>query len=403
MSILRPINLIRYITILLISLQLPLHAQHFELKNEDRVVFLGNSLFENENYHNYLEYALTTRWPERSITFRNIGWTGDNVFGEARSYITNPPTPYELLIKQLTDAKPTVVFIAYGGIESQKGKEGLAEFNKGMAKLLEKVAELKAQAILLSPIPVFLQDQERNAAQNANLQLYTKEIASIAKANKLPYVDLYTPLQNVKTTAPITDNGIHLNQLGYYHLANILEKGLGLPARRQDIRLSSIAAKNTTSSVKVEINSSAKKLDNIQVVVPATSLPLLAPASQLTDDNKQSMVITDLKKGIYALHNEGELVAVASAEEWAKGVDITQGIAFQKAKQLHQYLFKKSDIFFQQYRPLNRTYIVGFRKYEQGRHQQGLEDMNILITWIEAQISTLLKPAPQTFQLTLVK
>ena len=57
----------------------PLTAS-FDLKNGDRVVFLGNSLFENDFQYGYLELALTTRWPDRDVTYRNIGWTGDNVF-----------------------------------------------------------------------------------------------------------------------------------------------------------------------------------------------------------------------------------------------------------------------------------------------------------------------------------
>ncbi|MCY7359389.1 MAG: GDSL family lipase, partial [Rudanella sp.] len=97
----------------------------FELRKGDRVVFLGNSLFENDFQYGYLELALTTRWPDRDLTFRNLGWTGDNVFGVARSTITNPPTAYELLMDQLTKAQPTVVFVAYGGIEAEEGEAGI--------------------------------------------------------------------------------------------------------------------------------------------------------------------------------------------------------------------------------------------------------------------------------------
>jgi hypothetical protein len=61
-------------------------SANFELTDGDRVVFLGNSLFENDLQYGYLELALTTRWPQRNVTYRNIGWTGDTVWGDARSY-----------------------------------------------------------------------------------------------------------------------------------------------------------------------------------------------------------------------------------------------------------------------------------------------------------------------------
>ncbi|MDZ7690908.1 MAG: hypothetical protein U5K69_07185 [Balneolaceae bacterium] len=81
----------------------------FELRHGDRVVLLGNSLIQNDLEYGYIEYALTTRWPERDITFRNLGWTGDTVHGEARTYYTTPPEAYELLTQQLEEADPTVV------------------------------------------------------------------------------------------------------------------------------------------------------------------------------------------------------------------------------------------------------------------------------------------------------
>jgi hypothetical protein len=96
----------------------------FDLKDGDRVVFLGNSIFENEFQYGYLELALTTRFADKGITFRNLGWTGDNVWGEARSTYTNPPTPYEHLIEDITKTKPTVVFLGYGGVEAQEGQAG---------------------------------------------------------------------------------------------------------------------------------------------------------------------------------------------------------------------------------------------------------------------------------------
>ena len=108
----------------------------FELQDGDRVVFVGNSLFENELPYGYLELALTTRWPNRNVTYRNIGWTGDTVWGEARSYISSP-SAYDLLLEQLTNAQPTVVFVAYGANEALAGEAGLPRFEQGLNQLLD--------------------------------------------------------------------------------------------------------------------------------------------------------------------------------------------------------------------------------------------------------------------------
>src|SRR5690625_4906403 len=118
-------------------------------KQNDRIVFLGSSLFENELEKGYLEFAITSRWPDRNLTFRNLGWTGDNVFAEARSTFTTPPTPYQHLFQQIRSTRPDYVLIAYGVIESQKGKAGLDEFVKGLEVIIDSIAVLGGQLILL--------------------------------------------------------------------------------------------------------------------------------------------------------------------------------------------------------------------------------------------------------------
>ena len=60
-------------------------SEKFELRDSDRVAFLGNTFFEREHAHSYLETLLATRHPDRNVTFRNIAWSGDTVFGDARA------------------------------------------------------------------------------------------------------------------------------------------------------------------------------------------------------------------------------------------------------------------------------------------------------------------------------
>src|SRR5215510_1122253 len=52
----------------------------FELVEGDRVVFIGNTFVERDIQNNYLETLLTASYPNRNITFRNLGWSGDTVF-----------------------------------------------------------------------------------------------------------------------------------------------------------------------------------------------------------------------------------------------------------------------------------------------------------------------------------
>src|SRR5437588_12984041 len=59
-----------------------------ELRDGDRVVFLGGELIEHEQAGGYIETMLTTRFPHQNITFRNLGYSGDTVWGDARGLCT---------------------------------------------------------------------------------------------------------------------------------------------------------------------------------------------------------------------------------------------------------------------------------------------------------------------------
>lgn len=375
----------------------------FELKDGDRVVFLGNSVFENDFQYGYLEFALTTRFPDRHVTFRNLGWTGDNVFGDARSTFTNPPTAYEHLIQNITKAQPTVVFLAYGGVEAQEGEEGLPRFKAGLNNLLNKIDSLGAKTILLSPIPVIGGDSASNLdKRNANIELYASAISQIASARGKQFIDIYKPVQELSKKETITENGIHLNEIGYYRLAGILEKGLGLKSGIEPVTIS-------ISKQGIDLSANAKKLGkgadlaDLKFTIQEDYLPLPYPKQYAgTFNDAQVIKVTGLKKGFYTLKADDSDLITASAKEWEQGVSIKRGISTNQVNLLRQMIVKKNDLFFFQYRPINETYIIGFRAYEQGKHVKDLDDQSILIKFLESQIALERTPKVHQYRLSQV-
>lgn len=372
----------------------------FTLKDGDRVVFLGNSIFENEFQYGYLELALTTRFADKGITFRNLGWTGDNVWGEARSTYTNPPTPYEHLMEDITKAAPTVVFLAYGGVEAQEGQAGVAHFKDGLNKLIDKIESLGARTVLLSTIPVVSADTSQHIdARNADLELYSKVISDVASQRGKQFIDIYNPVLNTSKKADIIENTVHLNETGYYYLADVLEKALGLPGDRETSTIT--ISKPTPFSSNVKILTDSKDNNAVVRFVAADKyLPLPFPQASSWVGNDANVVrIIGLKKGYYTLTAANEQVVTASAKDWEKGVEIKQGPQFGQSARIREMIIRKNELHFFQYRPLNQTYIVGFRRYEQGRHVKGLEEQNILIKWLEGQIILNSEPKEVVYEL----
>lgn len=376
----------------------------FELQEGDRVVLLGNSLFERELRHGYIELVLTTRWPDRNITVRNLGLSGDTVFGDARGYFTTPPDAYGHLIEQLTNAKPSVVFVAYGGIEAYDGEEGLTRFSEGLLKLLDKIEELDAEAILLSPIPKFPTDITASFATDHNhiVETYSQAISEIADERGVRFVDIFSPLMEIEDGQKLTTNGIHLNETGYFHFANIIESELNLTPREWSVSID--LDNGLTYSNGVSISDFEHRENEIRFKGKDEWLPLpLSARARVSGKGIRGLSVTGLEEGRYTLTIDGGHVKTATASEWKDGVDIYYGTSFRQAGLLQKRIVKKNDLFFNQYRPQNRTYITGFRSYEQGQNVSELHDLDELIERQERQIFRLRQPDVNIYRIVRVK
>lgn len=398
----------------------PLEA--FQLHNGDRVVFLGNSLMEDDQRYGYIEFALTTRWPDKDVTFRNLGWSGDDVFAKARSYYTSTPGPYKLMIRQLKDVNPTVVFVAYGAVESYKGEKGLPHFKKGLNHLLDKIDSLGAKAVLLSPISQMKAEPsvEAMTSHNGDLKRYTSAISETASQRNLCFIDLFTPTQKISHEVKLSTDGVHLNELGYYYLTSLITSGLGLSHRswklQVDVKKKNITGKGANvSELKVFNNKVQFKVQDHYLPLPMPPLSQdfdirLPPLNQNLNNSIPPLIeekvgdahniqINGLDKGYYSLMVNGFQVAAASARKWSDGVLIHDGTSFRQSRQLRYKILKKNKQFFHQYRPLNRTYLIGFRTYEQGQNYKELKELDMFIERLEEQIAQLRVPLVNEYQL----
>ena len=145
---------------------LPAGAAEFQLQDGDRVALVGSTLIEREQRYGYWETLLASRFPERNIQFRNLGWSGDTVWGEARASFDTPKEGYKRLIEATLAVKPTVILLGYGTNESFAGEAGLDPFRKQFNKLLDDLSPAKARFILLAP-PMFEQTRWRRQLRAA--------------------------------------------------------------------------------------------------------------------------------------------------------------------------------------------------------------------------------------------
>ncbi len=202
------------------------------LRDGDHVALLGNTFVERQMNYGHVETALTlgTAAKGKHVTFRNLGWSGDSVYGHARSYFGPPQEGFERLEAHLKLFKPTVLVVCYGAVAAFEGEAGKGAFVSGYRRLLNMAVQASggARVILMSPPPCEnlgppLPDM---TAQNKRLAQYRDAIKEIAEIDQYAFIDLFEALGAGKAVRddPWTDNGIHFTSTGYQHLAPIVAK-----------------------------------------------------------------------------------------------------------------------------------------------------------------------------------
>jgi lysophospholipase L1-like esterase len=204
-----------------------------ELRARDRIVLVGNTLAERQQHFNHFETSLLTRFAALDLTIRNLGWSGDTPALQPR------PLNFGDAATHLTAQRADVMLVFFGLNESFGGAEGLAGFERDLSAYLE--AQLAARyngtsaprVVLVSPIA-----HERLArlehvdveARNRELARYTDAMRKVAATHGVPFADVFTPTREAmaSASAPLTINGIHLNESGDRVFADILISALGL-------------------------------------------------------------------------------------------------------------------------------------------------------------------------------
>lgn len=380
----------------------------FEFRDGDRVALIGNTFIEREQAYSYLETLLRSRHPDKQITFRNLGWSGDTVFGHARSYFDPPEKGFERLDKMVHELKPTVIFISYGMGESFDGEAGLQPFRAGFERMLDMLKDLEARTVILGPTrhedlgPPLPDPSEHNR----NLRLYADAMKEIAASRGHRFIDLYEMLGDgtkADPPAPLTDNGIHLTPYGYWRAAGAIEQGLGLSPRGWEVTVYGdevlVSGMLDPQAVRSEGGEGGQK---ITIKPPTLAAP--PPPDGATFDappryERRLKVrgLTDEKQ--YVLTTGGEPVARATGLEWGTGVEIVDDPAAKAAEKAREIAIFKNLQYFNQWRPANETYIFGFRAYEQGKNAAEMPQFDEPIARLEAEITKLVQPVEVTYEL----
>ena len=194
----------------------------------DNVVIIGNTMAERMQHDGYFETLLQSRFADKKLTVRNLGWSADEIDLRPRS------ANFADHGHSLTDHKPNIVLAMFGLNESFAGPAGLDAFKARFEKFIADTRgqiDAAAQLVVFSPIPHENLNQPTlpdGKTSNENIRLYSDAMHEIATKANVRFVDLFSPLNLAMQSAdtPLTINGIHLNQHGNEVLAAVIDVSL---------------------------------------------------------------------------------------------------------------------------------------------------------------------------------
>lgn len=223
----------------------------------ETIVFIGNSLAERMEHHNYFEASLQQTFAGKEVTFRNMGFPGHTAGFRPEAGRTEPwafpgaekfhpktqkhfgkghyPAPDEWLT--ITEASTIVAFFGFN--ESYDGLEGVDNFKAELRAFVDHTLSRSytredgqaPRLVLATPIAMqqhpkfFLPDA---GERNSILEVYADAVGEVASEKQVGFVDLFTPTKKwfSDENAPLTINGVHLSAAGYKELAPVIMQSL---------------------------------------------------------------------------------------------------------------------------------------------------------------------------------
>jgi hypothetical protein len=363
----------------------------------DVIAFIGEANTFELRRHGYMEAVLTTRFYDKNLKFRNMGWQGDTVFEQNRMPNFGP---YENYFER---HGITRVFSWFGLIESFAGSDGLFDFDQAYRNLLERLEDHTDKFVFLGPIRVELLHPKVKTIPNLNesIRIYSEHIRMLAEQFNSPYIEVNT-LIDKDEDRPITDNGTLLNGYGQWLLAHRIDLLFKNNARNWHVEMD-VANKNQiqtegTQITNMQVSENVLHFQTHDKFLPLPKYPGNSNHQQKLISDDRSISISGLTTGTWQLYIDNEFILEANNDDWANKIFIDEGPEFNQVDSLMVLINKKNDFFYRQWRPKNWDFIYGERMGVPAGHHHEIQDKRIFPSEL-AEYTALIKAKEEEIQI----
>jgi lysophospholipase L1-like esterase len=413
--------------LLILALAAPAVArgdEPFYLRDDDRVVFYGDSITDQRLYTVFTETYVVTRFPDMKVEFVHSGWGGDRVTGGGGGPIDRR------LERDVIAYKPTVVTIMLGMNDASYrpfDQKIYDTYCKGYRHIVERLkSELPGVRLtLIRPSPYDDVTREPNfpGGYNEVLTRYGDFIEALAHETGATVADLNTYVVNATRRAFATDpelakklnpDRVHPQSSGQLLMAAALLKawhapalvsevaidagGDGAPARLVEARNAKVETVTGGDGRITWTQTDAALPFPINLADPATRLAV--KSSSVVDDlSRQILKVTDLAKPRYTLEIDGKSVGTFEREALAEGVNlatITTTPMVEQAAGILMSTIQHNNIHFTRWREVQVPFDKGDTAPAAKKAIEGLDEIEAAIV---ARRREAARPKPHRFAL----
>ena len=403
----------------------------FFIRDNDRVVFLGDSITQQRLYTTYIEAYALTRFPEYKLTFRNTGWNRDTAWlrkrcwtDEVKLFAATGETLDKIVAESVSKGlerdvlplKPTLVTVNFGmndhGYEAFH-PDRFRVYKRSQEEIVRALKKNGARVALLTPQPIEDIKQGLNKdPRNQSLRKFSDGLKEIAAAEGAAFADQFDPYMEIickrsegQTKTIGEGDTVHPGPCGHTVMAWAILKALQAPAlvssvvidisvKRDDALTEKSVTENCTVS-NVSYKDGVLAFDRLDKALPMPidkrALNALNLASITCDLNRYSMCVNGLADGEYDVLIDGKRVVTITSKAGKACTNLAKVAtpASAQADELLTLVFKKNDVYFTRWRQVQLK----------GGDAAKLAVLDKQIAGFEKQINELRTPASHHFEI----
>jgi lysophospholipase L1-like esterase len=301
----------------------------FFFKPKDRIVFLGDSITEQYDYTNLIEYYLVTRFPSWDLIVFNAGIGGDTAGGgNGRA------------LRDVLSEKPTAVTINFGMNDGgYKGPDTKIYQNyiNNQTALVKKLKDAEVRVALMATSPVEGRKRGDGETYNETLGKFCEGLKEVAAQHGAAHVDQFHAALAVlhklaadKASFNCFPDSVHTNSRGGLLMAYSILTGMHAPAVVSDVALEANGKLTAAQRCKVtDVKADGGTLtftrldESLPLVLSKEQQELLPYLDNLNGLNRYGLKVSGLPKdGNYELTIDGKAAGKFTSEDLDKGINL---------------------------------------------------------------------------------